>query len=143
MALADALPPISRDNWRRSKRKTIANPKPTARREARAASTLMQICAERGETLTIANATRAIEQGRRAVDAARGISAKDRKIIEEARAQLARIRRAKGRPVLISRREQAMIRQAVTVVQNAPTASKWDLELLDGLRSIAPSVKVH
>lgn len=143
MALADLIPPTPRDKWRRHKRKGVAAPEPTARREARAASTLIQIYAERGEILTVANATRAMEQGRKANDTARGISVKDRRTIEAARVQLARINHPKELPVLLNRRELAILRQAVKAIQNAPTASPWDLEFLDGLRSIEPSVKVH
>jgi hypothetical protein len=143
MALADIIPPTSRDKWRRIRAKTLRSAAPMPRRETRAATTLIQIYQARGENLTVANATRAMEEGRKAVDAARNIGPKDRKIIEEAKAILAGMHRERHSPIIITRQEQSITRQAVKVIQNAPTASKWDLQLVDGLRSISSRVRVH
>jgi hypothetical protein len=113
-------------------------------REQSAAWALMGICAERGDKLTVDNATRIIEQGGKMLDSERGITPHDRRAIEEARTICARMSRSKTPEITITKRELRLVRSAVAIIQGAPQRRKRDQALLDQLGQIkGRRVKVH
>jgi hypothetical protein len=141
MILADLIPPTPQEQWRKTR--GMPGRKPTPRREARASAALMGIYAQRGEHLTAANATRILEQARRFIDKTRGIGPKDRKTIEQARGIIGSFSRSKTHVVWITQRDLLTVRQAVARIQNAPTQSKGDQELIAQVRAIQRRVQVH
>jgi hypothetical protein len=143
MILADGVPPTPRCQWRRTRGKANKARGPVPRREACAVEALVSIYAERGENLTIANATRIIEQGRRTIDGLRGIRKEDRQVIEDARELLAPSAQTNSLPVGFTDRDWATIRRARTIIEMGQPRSQWDEKLRDRILAILRVKRVH
>ena len=133
MSISDDIPPKPAWLWRKSRGAPGQPVTPT--REARAAQRLIDICAKRDnhndeEELSIANATRIIEQARELTDRVRMITKEGRAIIEKARGTIGP-KCSKGEvPLGLTQDECRDIRRAAHIVLRAPSVSAWDREFL-------------
>lgn len=141
MTIARAIPPTPRDKWRRKRGKpgkAIA-----ARREARAAATLIDICATRGDVLTVNNATRIIEQARRILDRIHGITPEQRQEIEGARNIIDDVWRGQGQEGCLMHSEGAAVAFAVRIIRSAAGTVKHDRDFCERALIVEARGLVH
>jgi hypothetical protein len=141
MTIADRVPPTPRDQWR--KMRGEYSKEITPRREACAATVLMDVCRARGDILTTGNATRIVEQARQMLDQTRGISPQCRNIIEEARQIVDMLRRSSLPNDTLIEQECDIIKRAAAIIQGAATISDLDREYVNAVRTLRASGRVH
>jgi len=136
MNLADQIPPTPEKQCRKTR--GTEKRQPTPRREARAAASLRDICAERGDHLTDDNATRVMEQAREIIDRGRGISDENRRAIEDARSIIKQALRAidTRRSPNLTEREIAIVKRAAEIIQQASEISQRDQEFLEEAQQV-------
>ena len=141
MMIADRVPATPKDRWRRTRGKP--GKKITPMRESNAAAMLMNVCADRGDILTIENATRIIEQARTIIDQARGISEQSRNVIEEAREIVAWVCRTSNLPSRLTKREREIVEQAKGILQQVNALRDLDRDLCRQIETLMTGAPVH
>jgi len=135
LAIADRTSPRPPHTWRRGKG-VKGSSRVVARREEHAATALIAMFADRGDVLTVANATRIIEQARELSDQAKGIMPLERKAIEEAREIVGAAHGAGLSFAMFTDRERAAADKAVQITERIAYPDARDREFLAWVRAI-------
>ena len=128
MSVTDDIPPTPPWLWRKGRGASGQKIIPT--RERRAVQRLIDIFADRGEKLTVENATRLAEQGRVLTNQARGITPAERELIEAARNMIGPQCSKGVAPVGLTKEQWRIVRRACSIVLRAPSVNAWDREFL-------------